>query len=126
MKLRNKEHRDIIADFQGNWSLRDEGDKVVLKNDVGVSRYEYTSLEQLTKEWQTIKEPLLKGELKESLKIWAELNNFTKVEYHSYSSGWSNFTAKTSKGYYITYEIGYELPDFEEKEYDIKELVGTE
>lgn len=123
MKLRNRKD-NFIADLEGNWYITETGNKIVIKNYKSSSRFEYTSLEQMAKEWETVKEPLLKGELKESLKIWAKLNNFTKLEFKSYSNIWSTFLGKNSDDYYITYELSYELPYLEEKEYDIKELVG--
>ena len=72
MKLRNKQHRDIIADLQNNWCLMETGDKIILKNQAGVGRFEFTSLEALAKEWETIKEPLLKGDLRFAVKVWLD------------------------------------------------------
>lgn len=123
MKLK-KVNEDFIVDLQDGWLLQDSGDKIILRNTYGVSSFEYTCLEEFAKEWQTVKEPLLKGELKESFKIWAKLNNISIVQYNSFSNSWSTFMGKNLDDYYVTYEIGYVLSNLEEKEYDIKELVG--
>lgn len=133
MKLRNKEHRDIIADFQGDWSLCDFGDKIVIKNLVGVSRFEYTSLEQLAKEWVTVKEPLLKGDLRLAIKIWAEqcgakLDDTIKYYVYDNFIRFKLFTER-EEGVLINYdfELPYKLPILNDcKSYTLEDLVGTE
>lgn len=133
MKLRNKEHRDIIADFQGNWSLSDEGDRIVLKNDVGVIRFEYTSLEQLAKEWETFKEPLLYGDLKFAVKVWLDYCKAKPDDKVLYAVDKNNsrFTlyTKIKEGVERLYwfEMGYRLNRLEAgKIYSISDLVGEE
>lgn len=133
MKLRNKIHPEIIADFQVNWSLRDEGDKIELRNISSVSKFEYNSIEKLAEEWETVKEPLLKGDLRLAIKIWAEqcgakLDDV--IAYYCYGTYFQfNLSTEDNKGLISNYdfEIPFNLPYLEdEKSYTVKDLVGTE
>lgn len=133
MKLRNKEHRDIIADFQNYWSLCDEGNKIVIKNDKGVSRFEYTSIEQFAKEWETVKEPLLKGDLRLAIKTWAEQcgAKLDDIACYYLFPKHSKFilNIEDNKGNIRTYsfDMAIRLTNLEDcTSYTVEDLVGTE
>ena len=118
---------NLIADLQKGWIIRDNGLKIRIENTLGFNKFEYESLEDFNKEWATLKEPLLRGKLRESLKSWAEYQGVKKLTYtksSNYNYSWFSFEDKQTH-LFIDYEINAKLFDLENnKEYTLEELVG--
>lgn len=118
---------NLIADLQKGWEIRDNGVKIRIENTLGSNKFEYNSLEDFNKEWETLKEPLLQGKLRESLKLWAEYQGVKKLTYtksSNYNYSWFSFEDKQSH-LFIDFEINTKLINLENnKEYTLEELVG--
>lgn len=127
MRLKYIKEPDInlIADLQKGWIIRDNGVKIRIENTLGFNKFEYESLEDFNKEWATLKEPLLQGKLRESLKLWAEYNGIKKLKYTK-SSNYSCFSFEDKQSHLlIDYEINTKLFNLENnKEYTLEDLVG--
>ena len=118
---------NLIADLQKGWQICDNGVKIRIENTLGFNKFEYESLEDFNKEWATLKEPLLQGKLRESLKSWAEYQGVKKLTYtksSNYNYSWFSFEDKQSH-LFIDYEINTKLFNLENnKEYTLEDLVG--
>ena len=118
---------NLIADLQKGWKICDNGVKIRIENTLGSNKFEYESLEDFNKEWATLKEPLLQGKLRESLKSWAEYQGVKKLTYtksSNYNYSWFSFEDKQSH-LFIDYEINTKLFNLENnKEYTLEDLVG--
>lgn len=124
---------NLIADLQRNWSLFDTGDKIVLRNNEGVSRYGYSTLEEFAKEWKTVKEPLLKGDLRRAIRVWLDYCNAKlddKLYYYEYETcSRLRLYTKDNKGIERTYcfEMAFKMDALEDAViYTVEQLVGTE
>lgn len=118
---------NLIADLQKGWIIRDNGVKIRIENTLGFNNFEYESLEDFNREWATLKEPLLQGKLRESLKSWAEYQGVNKLTYtKSCNYNYSCFSFEDKQSHlFIDFEINTKLINLENnKEYTLEELVG--
>lgn len=127
MKLRyiKQPDLDLVADLRNGWEIRNNGAKIELVRVGGVSKFEYDTLEQFNEEWKTVKEPLLYGKLRESLKLWAEYQGFKKIKYIQFSNH-SLFRSCDDERYsFYDFEIRTRLYDLQDRKvYDLTDLVG--
>lgn len=127
MKLKYIKDPDLnlIADLQKGWNIRDTGVKIRLENTSGFSRFEYDSLEDFNREWATLKEPLLQGKLRESLKLWAEYHGVNKVRYRRKTKYSLFYFYDKNLKFDIEFKINTRIYNLEDDtEYNIIDLVG--
>lgn len=122
---------NLIADLQKGWEIRDNGVKIKIYNSMGITKFEYDSLEQFNKEWATLKEPLLKGDLRFAIKVWLDYCNAKpcdKVTYYELSDYsrlrlYKHDNEGKSDNYCI--ELKYKLMALKDVEsYTVQQLVG--
>lgn len=115
---------NLIADLQKGWEIKDNGVKIRLVNTLGISNFEYESLEDFNREWETLKEPLLQGKLREGLKAWAEYQGLERINYRKPSDYSVFYFYDKNLGFTIDFEIKTKILDLDEGEYKLKDLVG--
>lgn len=115
---------NLIADLQKGWKINDNGVKIRLVNTLGISNFEYESLEDFNREWVTLKEPLLQGKLRKGLKAWAEYQGLERIKYRKGIDYSVFYFYDKNLGFTIDFEIKTKIFDLDEGEYKLKDLVG--
>lgn len=122
MKLQNREDPEIIVNLNANWSLYDNGSKIILKGFGTGKTYVYETLDEFHREWKDYT-TLLPEPIRESFKQWAKFNNIEKVTYNAMNPMHSWFSKVDLDSF--SYDLNTTLDFLEEnKDYTVKELVG--
>lgn len=131
MKLKYIKEPDLIADLQKGWKIYDNGLKIIIENTLGYNKFEYDSLEDFNREWETIKEPLLKGDFRLAIKVWLDYCNAKpddRVHYYELSeSSRLRLYTKNKEGNADSYciELERKLANLKDVEgYTVQQLIG--